>query len=103
MMILQVNFVDLAPEFLEEGNIYVSIKYKSAIHKCVCGCGNEVLTPFSPNDWQITYDGETISLYPSICNLNFECKSHYWITRNKVIQAREWGKNRHRLKRKKKC
>jgi hypothetical protein len=58
----------------------------------VCGCGNEVVTPFSPTDWQFTFDGETITLSPSIGNWNFKCQSHYWITNSKIVMARKWSK-----------
>ena len=83
------KFVEFIPDNLEEGVIYVSLQYTTAIHKCVCGCGNEVVTPLSPNDWQLTFNGESISLSPSIGNWNFKCQSHYWIVNNKVIKARE--------------
>lgn len=88
---LQHRFVDLIPEVVEEGIIYISLEYCTAIHQCVCGCGNEVVTPISPNDWQLIFDGKTISLRPSIGNWNFDCKSHYWITNNTIKFAREWN------------
>lgn len=91
MKILQFKFVEFMPDVLEEGILYISIEYCTAIHKCVCGCGKEVVTPLSPTDWKITYDGKSISLDPSIGNWNFECKSHYWITKNKVRLARQWS------------
>lgn len=90
-MILQHRFVELVPDVLEDGVLYISIEYCSAIHKCVCGCGNEVVTPISPTGWQLTFDGKTVSLYPSIGNWSFDCKSHYWIRRNRVIKARKWN------------
>ncbi|WP_181956102.1 MULTISPECIES: DUF6527 family protein [Dyadobacter] len=64
-----------------------------AIHLCACGCGNEVVTPLSPADWQLKYDGAVISLIPSIGNWNFPCQSHYWITNNKIKWAASWNKN----------
>ena len=70
--------------------LYISIDYCTAVHKCVCGCGNEVVTPISPTDWELRFDGKTISLSPSIGNWSFECKSHYFITRNKIRFARRW-------------
>lgn len=90
MMILQHRFVELVPDVLEEGVLYISVEYCSAIHKCVCGCGNEVVTPLSPTDWKLIFDGKTVSLYPSIGNWNFQCKSHYWIENNLVKYARRW-------------
>ena len=86
-------FVKSVPEQLEDGVIYVSIEYATAIHKCCCGCGNQVVTPLSPRDWKLTFDGETISLQPSIGNWNFKCRSHYWITRNRVEWCAEWDKS----------
>ena len=80
----------MVPDVLEEGVLYISIEYCSAIHKCVCGCGNEVVTPFSPTDWKLTFDGKSVSLSPSIGNWNFECKTHYWIKNNKIKFARKW-------------
>jgi len=73
--------------------LYVSIEYATASHVCCCGCGNEIVTPFSPTDWEMTYDGETVSLSPSIGNWSFPCQSHYWIKRGKVRWARRWSKD----------
>jgi len=58
------------------------------MHLCACGCAREVVTPLTPTDWEITFNGETISLSPSIGNWNFECESHYWIRRGRVRWAR---------------
>jgi len=84
-MTLQHRFIENIPEYIEDGILYISIKYKTAIHLCICGCKNEVVTPISPTDWQLTFDGLSISLSPSIGNWSFECRSHYWITKNKII------------------
>lgn len=81
------KFVDSVPDTLEEGTLYVSIRFKTVIHKCCCGCGNQVVTPLSPSDWKLTFDGRSISLYPSIGNWKFPCRSHYWIKGNKVKWA----------------
>lgn len=93
MMKLQHKFVEFIPQVIEQGIIYISIEYCTAIHKCVCGCNNEVVTPLSPTDWKLTFDGETVSLSPSIGNWNFDCQSHYWIIRNEIRFARKWSKN----------
>lgn len=92
MKMLQHKFVEFIPDIIEDGVLYVSIKYCTAIHKCVCGCGNEVVTPISPTDWKLTFDGKTISLSPSIGNWNFKCQSHYWIKRNEIVFAEKWDK-----------
>lgn len=91
---IEHRFVDYMPERLDDGILYVSIRFRIASHNCCCGCGREVITSFSPNAWRLTYDGETVSLYPSIGNWNFECKSHYWITRNTVKWAEKWSVNK---------
>jgi hypothetical protein len=71
----------------------VSIPYATVAHKCCCGCGTEVVTPLSSTDWKLIFDGETISLDPSIGNWSFACKSHYWIRRNKVKWAARWSQD----------
>lgn len=90
MKMLQYKFVEFIPEKVEEGVLYISIEYCTAIHKCVCGCGNEVVTPLSPTDWKLTFDGKSITLYPSIGNWNFKCQSHYWIKNNRIEFADRW-------------
>jgi hypothetical protein len=87
---MQFEFIKNIPEIIEDNKIYISIEFCVAVHKCCCGCGKEVVTPLSPTDWRITFDGDTISLFPSIGNWSFECRSHYWITRNKIIWAEKW-------------
>ncbi len=88
------KFVEFIPSDLAENTLYISIKYATATHKCCCGCGLEVVTPFSPTDWKLIFDGETVSLNPSIGNWSFPCKSHYWIKRNYIVWAETWGNER---------
>jgi hypothetical protein len=92
--VIQHQFVESAPKVLEEGVLYVSTKYATALHNCCCGCGNEVVTPLSPTDWAMEFDGVSISLDPSVGNWSFPCQSHYWIRRNKVIWAPRWSRER---------
>jgi hypothetical protein len=93
MNTLSPKFVNsiLRREQMDNGVIYISMEYSTAIHKCACGCGNEVVTPFSPTDWELIFDG-TVSLYPSIGNWSFPCQSHYWITKNRIKWAPKWTK-----------
>ena len=91
---LAYEFVENVPEDVKEGVLYVSTKYASAIHKCCCGCGNEVVTPLSPAEWSLTFDGESVSLDPSIGNWDFPCRSHYWIVRNQVRTAAPWSQKK---------
>jgi hypothetical protein len=81
------EFIELAPKTLEEGILYVSVEYASAVHNCFCGCGIKVATPISPTDWKLTFDGDTVSLWPSVGNWDFPCRSHYFIERNVVRWA----------------
>ena len=89
------KFAEFIPrkEDLEDDVLYISLEYGTIIHKCCCGCGKEVVTPLSPTDWKLTYDGETITLFPSIGNWNFDCQSHYWIKNSKVIMAGKLSKS----------
>jgi len=85
------EFVEYTPSNHEDSTIYISVKFATAVHKCCCGCGNEVVTPLSPTDWQLIFDGISISLYPSIGNWGFKCKSHYWIRYDRIIWAPQWS------------
>lgn len=85
------QFVEFIPDELEDGTIYISVSYATVAHNCCCGCGKEVVTPISPRDWKLTFDGETVSLTPSIGNWGFPCQSHYWIVRNDVRWAEQWS------------
>ena len=85
------TFVDHIPEAIEEGVVYISIEYGTAVHLCCCGCGNEVVTPLTPVDWSVNYDGETISIEPSIGNWSLDCRSHYWISRGLIHWAPAWS------------
>lgn len=96
MKTIEHNFVEFIPgkDVMKDGVIYVSFEYDTAVHNCLCGCGEQVVTPLSPTDWKLTYNGETISIYPSIGNWGFECRSHYWIRNGKVIWADIWSEQR---------
>jgi hypothetical protein len=93
------RFVDLVPDAPEPHMIYISLRYSTAVHLCACGCGLEVVTPLSPTDWQIAYDGQTLSLIGgddavsragSIGNWSFPCRSHYLIRRGQVHWRGPW-------------
>lgn len=85
--LLTPTFVEYIPERLSDGVLYVSMAYATAAHNCACGCGREVTTPISPTDWQLQFDGESVSLSPSIGNWEFPCRSHYWIRRYTVVRS----------------
>lgn len=85
---LKHRFVEAIPEKMEDRTLYISIEYATATHKCCCGCGLEVVTPLTPTDWKLIFDGETVSLTPSIGNWSFPCRSHYWVDGNVI----KWAK-----------
>jgi Family of unknown function (DUF6527) len=86
------RFVTTVPAQPEEGVLYVSIEYATAIHLCACGCRREVITPIQPTKWSMTFDGASVSLRPSIGNWSFPCRSHYWIDRGGNVRwDRSWS------------
>ena len=94
----KVVFVDRIPKELKNGILYICIDCKVIVHKCACGCGEKTVTPINKkNGWKIIYDGESITLRPSIGNFNIPCKSHYYITDNRV----EWLECSQKVTRKK--
>lgn len=88
---LEHRFVRNVPRELDPGVLYISVDYATAVHSCCCGCGDRVVTPFTPTDWRITFDGESVSLDPSVGNWNQKCRSHYVIRRNRVLEAGSWS------------
>ncbi|MHB8129024.1 MAG: DUF6527 family protein [Mobilitalea sp.] len=87
------KFVEYIPSEIDENVLYISIEYDVAKHKCPCGCGDEIVTTLSPSRWKLIYDGETVSLHPSIGNWTHACKSHYFITNDKVVWAGNYTQN----------
>jgi hypothetical protein len=81
------EFVEYIPDQLDDGVLYVSERFRVCSHKCCCGCGEEVVTPLSSAEWRLTREGDVISLWPSVGNWDYPCRSHYWIRRNRVIEA----------------
>ena len=84
-------FVEFIPEYLQPGQIYISTQFRTASHLCACGCGTNVVTPIKPAKWRFTYDGETVSLSPSIGRWQLPCKSHYCIVKNTIVWARSFS------------
>lgn len=83
------EFVEFIPDDVKEDVLYISIRYGTATHRCPSGCGEIVVTPIKPTDWTLIWNGESVSLYPSIGNWSLPCKSHYWIRKNKIVWARK--------------
>lgn len=88
---IRPEFVESVPPELIEGVLYISLRNKTVLHLCCCGCGEEVETPLSPAEWCLTYDGEDVSLSPSVGNWGLECKAHYWIQRGRIKWADRWS------------
>lgn len=88
---LAYEFVEFIPQNLKERVLYISIPFATAAHRCCCGCGEEVVTPLSPTDWALIYDGETVSLTPSIGSWALPCRSHYWIIGSRAEWALPWS------------
>ena len=91
------KFVLEVPREVEPATVYVSFEYATAVHLCP-GCGRKVVTPFAPGSWHLIFDGETVSIRPSIRNRAHECRSHYWIDRDRIVPAfddgDEWDERR---------
>lgn len=85
--IIRPEFVESAPKQLSDGVIYISDRFRTALHKCCCGCGKEVVTPLNSAGWSYFLENGKVTLKPSIGNWSFPCKSHYLIIRSQVVWA----------------
>lgn len=84
---IRPEFVTEFPVVFEQGVLYISEEFETAGHLCCCGCKEKVITPLNPAKWHLSKEGGTVSLWPSIGNWNYACKSHYFIAKNRVIEA----------------
>ena len=91
---LVARHVELIPEEILPGVLYVSGRYRTATHLCCCGCGREVVTPLNPAKWRLREADGKVSLAPSIGNWGFPCQSHYWIEAGRVEWARAFSQDR---------
>jgi hypothetical protein len=82
---LEPAFVTYVPGDLEQGTLYVSMEYSTAVHLCACGCRTKTVTPLATDGWTLKFDS-TVTLRPSIGNGQSPCRSHYLITRDAI----EW-------------
>ena len=82
------EYVAQLPEQLEEGVLYICEEFDLTAHKCCCGCGEDVYNKLSPARWRLIKvpDG-SVSLDPSVGNWKYACRSHYWIRKNRVVDA----------------
>lgn len=91
------KFVEYMPEKLLDDVLYISTEFNLAKHKCACGCGKEIVTSLSPVGWTLIYNGDTVSLKPSIGNWQQPCKSHYYITKDEIVWLSSFESNRQKL------
>lgn len=82
------QYVEFMPNILQEGVIYISERFRLAIHLCACGCGKKTVTPLGSDDWTLIDNNGSITLKPSIGNFKGESPyhAHYYITDNRI----EW-------------
>ena len=78
-------WVDSIPKELEDGKLYINAPGRTLLHLCPCGCGERVTTSVHPEGWVMLFDGVHVTLEPSIGNPHQACRSHYFITENKVV------------------
>lgn len=76
-------FTEYIPAEPDEGVLYISMQFETAVHLCACGCNAKVVTPLGPDDWTLTFDG-TVTLRPSVGNGQQRCRSHYYIRHNSI-------------------
>jgi len=78
-------FVEIIPDTLKQDLIYISREYGTAVHLCLCGCGNLAVMPLNPkfdSSWNMTEKDGKVSFSTSILNTNCPNMYHYIITDN---------------------
>lgn len=82
---LTIRLCEYIPETLAPGILYVSERFETAIHLCVCGCGTKVVTHWDEGGWTLTLNADktVATLSPSI--LHRPCGSHYFLRENRVV------------------
>ena len=71
-------------ELMKECEVYISHRFRVAIHLCLCGCKIQTVMPFDKKErgWNLIEKNGKISFTPSVGNQQFPCGSHYIITNN---------------------
>ena len=78
---VRVGFIPDKYDMIQD-EIYISNEYKTAVHLCLCGCGNLSVTPLNKDGWHLIEKDDKVSFTPSILNNNCPNKYHYIITSN---------------------
>ena len=88
-IVLKPVFVEAIPylEDMADRTLYVSMRFAILSHLCPCGCRRLVDVTLGPTTRSLTYDGEYLTLRPSI-GVKFPCRSHYSIVRNAIVWYR---------------
>lgn len=76
---------DSFPDEPQSGVFYYSEDFRSSLHLCACGCERRVVLPIKPAGWRMDVGDAGVSLYPSVGNREFDCRSHYLIRDGAVI------------------
>ena len=79
--------VSAMPEVLDSGVLYHAPAYGVASHLCACGCKYEAVTRLASDRWSLSFGDRGPSLWPSIGNGSFPCRSHYFILNGAVRWA----------------
>lgn len=90
-MRIELQHVQLMPQALRPGVLYVSKEFGTAHHLCACGCGSKIRTPLGPTEWGLVETLEGPTLRPSIGNWQRPCRSHYSIWRGRIEWAAPWS------------
>ncbi len=92
IQVIRPQYVEQLPDQMEEGVLYICEEFDLTAHKCCCGCGEDVYNKINPAKWRLTkMRNGSVSLYPSVGNWKYACKAHYWIHKNRVIDAGPMG------------
>ena len=84
-------YINLLPEIIEEGKVFISKEYGVAIHLCACGCGEKTVMDLKPHwrdGWTLIENPDgTVSFSPSVGNFAGQnpYHAHYFIVNNKIV------------------
>ena len=77
----KVEYIPMKQE-MKQGVVYISDRFGTAVHACLCGCRSLTVTPLGVNGWRYVFNEQHgLTMTPSIGNFKFDCKSHYIITK----------------------
>src|SRR5437588_9449631 len=89
-MRLTLERVTSLPKPLQPGVLYVSDEFELCAHLCASGCGEKVILPLGPPDWNVTEESGGPILWPSVGSWQIPCQSHYVISQGDVRWCEKW-------------